>query len=354
MVNYRGVFMFNKWIAASVVALLLVTGCSKNDKTDSEKEDEVVDEAVTDEEAVLPYQFPLTGIGTKEEAKGRSVAVMINNHHQARPQSGLGQADVVYELLAEGDVTRFLAIYQSEKPEKIGPIRSARDYYMELAKGYDSVYIAHGYSPDAKALIDKGYIDNLNGMNYDGTLFHRASDRKAPHNSYTSFEDILKGAEQRNYPMDEAPSSLPFLKTNEVEVINGENADSAMITYFSNSIFNSIYEYDEGLEKYKRYSDGELTTDSGEPVLLDNIFIVETEHKVIDNAGRRSINLTSGGRGYLLQKGKWKEVDWENVDGKILPVLDGKKAGLVPGRTWINVIPSNPGLEQTVSFDVKE
>lgn len=343
--------MFKKWIIAFVVALLLVSGCSKNDKTDSKKENEVVDEAVTDEDV---YQFPLTGIGTKEAAKGRSIAVMINNHPKARPQSGLGQADVVYELLAEGEVTRFLAIFQSERPEKIGPVRSARDYYMELAKGYDSVFIAHGYSPDAKALMDKGYVDNLNGMDYDGTLFHRASDRKAPHNSYTSFKDIIKGAKQSNYSMNEVPSSLPFLKTNEVKKINGEEADSAMISYLPNSKYNSKYEYDEDLEKYKRYSNGELTTDSGEPVLLDNIFIVETEHEVIDDAGRRSIDLTSGGRGYLLQKGKWKEVNWENIDGKILPVLEGKKAGLVPGRTWINVIPSNPGLEQIISFDVKE
>lgn len=347
----------NRWIAASVVALLLVTGCSKNDQTGSEREEQVVDDPISqDKEVELPFHFPLTGVGTKEEAKGRSVAVMINNHPKARPQSGLGQADVIYELLAEGDVTRFLAIYQSKKPEKIGPIRSARDYYIELAKGYDSLYIAHGYSPDAKALFDKGYIDNLNGMNYDGTLFYRASHRKAPHNSYTSFENILKGAELRNYAMAEAPSSLTFLKSNEVEAIDGADAHSAMVSYFSNSLFNSIYEYDEALEKYKRYSNGELTADydSKEPVLLDNIFIVETEHKVIDDAGRRSINLTSGGRGYLLQKGKWREVNWQNIDGKILPVVNGKKAGLVPGRTWINIIPSNPGLEQTVSFDMKE
>lgn len=351
--------MFNRWLVASVVAMLLVTGCSKNDETGNENDDNIVDGQIsqeTDEEVELPYQFPLTGVGTKAEPEGRSVAVMINNHPKARPQSGLGQADIVYELLAEGDVTRFLAIYQSEKPEKIGPIRSARDYFIELAKGYDSLYIAHGYSPDAKALIDQGYINNLNGMNYDGTLFYRASDRKAPHNSYTSFENILEGAELNKYSMEEEPTALPFLESNEVEALGGENTNSVMISYFSNSQFNSSYEYDEKLEKYKRYSNGELTADhdTGDPVLLDNIFIVETDHKVLDNEGRRSIDITSGGRGYLLQKGKWREVNWENIDGKILPIENGKQVGLVPGRTWINVIPSSPGLEQTVTFDEKE
>ncbi len=353
--------MLKQWIAAFAAIMLLVSGCSKNDKTNVKNEENNHEETAGEQEQIseqedLPYQFPLTGVGTEEQAETRAVAVMINNHPQARPQSGLGQADIVYELLAEGDVTRFLAIFQSEQPEKIGPIRSARDYYIELAKGYDSLYIAHGYSPDAKVMMDRGYIDNLNGMNYDGTLFYRSTDRKAPHNSYSSFENFLKGAELRNYDMDKAPAALTFLDKQEIEALDGEDAKSAMVSYFNSKLFNSIYEYDETLEKYKRYSNGELTADeqTKEPVLLDNIFIVETEHKVIDSAGRRSINLISGGRGYLLQKGKWKEVEWQSIEGKILPMQNGQMIGFVPGKTWINVIPSNPGLEQTVSFDVTE
>src|SRR5690606_26584180 len=140
------------------------------------------------------------------------------------PQSGLHKADVVYEILAEGDITRFLAIFQSEKPEDIGPVRSARDYYIELAKGYDSLYIAHGYSPEAQSMLDSGYIDNLNGLYYDGTLFKRASFRNAPHNSYISYENIMEGAEKNNYEMADAPDSVTFLSKNEVEEIAGEDA----------------------------------------------------------------------------------------------------------------------------------
>ena len=78
---------------------------------------------------------------------------MVNNHPKARPQSGLHKADIVYEILAEGDVTRFLPYFQSEKPENIGPVRSARDYYIDLAKGLNALYIAHGYSPEAKKCL---------------------------------------------------------------------------------------------------------------------------------------------------------------------------------------------------------
>ncbi|WHY34553.1 DUF3048 domain-containing protein [Cytobacillus firmus] len=351
--------MLKRWIAVSAAAMLLVSGCSKEKaeepaKQESEKAEEATKGVSSEKE--LPFQYPLTGSGSETEVNGRAVAVMINNHPKARPQSGLNQADVVYEMLAEGDVTRFLAIFQSERPEMIGPVRSSRDYYIELAKGYDSLYIAHGYSPEAKELLDQGYVDNLNGMQYDGTLFKRESFRQAPHNSYISFDNVLKGAKEKNYAMEDEPKSLEFLSKEEVKAIQGEKADSAMISYLDNELFNVIYEYDAGLEKYKRYSNGELTADykSREPVLLDNIFIAEADHQVVDSAGRRDINLTTGGKGYLLQKGKVTELQWENIDGRILPVLNGQQAGLVPGKTWINIVPSNPGLEQTVSFEAKQ
>ncbi|EWG08577.1 DUF3048 domain-containing protein [Cytobacillus firmus] len=350
--------MLKRWIAVSAAAMLLVSGCSKEKAEEPAKQEpEKAEEATkgVSAEKELPFQYPLTGFGSETEVDGRAVAVMINNHPKARPQSGLNQADVVYEMLAEGDVTRFLAIFQSERPEMIGPVRSSRDYYIELAKGYDSLYIAHGYSPEAKELLDQGYVDNLNGMQYDGTLFKRESFRKAPHNSYISYDNVLKGAKEKNYAMENEPRSLEFLSEEEIKTIQGEKADSAMISYLDNELFNVIYEYDAGLEKYKRYSNGELTADykSGEPALLDNIFIAEADHQVVDSAGRRDINLTSGGKGYLLQKGKVTEVQWENIDGRILPVLNGQQAGLVPGKTWINIVPSNPGLEQTVSFEAE-
>ena len=135
---------------------------------------------------------------------------MVNNHPKARPQSGLSKADIVYEVLAEGDITRFLAIFQSRMPKEIGPVRSARDYYIDLAKGYDSLYVAHGYSPEAKEMLTNGFIDNLNGMQYDGTLFKRASFRKAPHNSYISYEHIKEGAEKNGFDMERPPEALNF------------------------------------------------------------------------------------------------------------------------------------------------
>jgi hypothetical protein len=174
-----------RYLLVLMFLLLLVVGCSKDEAkptvTEPAEEEETEDKSnEEEEEAAYKNVYPLTGIGTDESTDQRTIAVMVNNHPKARPQSGLHKSDIVYEVLAEGDVTRFLALFQSKKPEIIGPVRSARDYYITLGEGYDSFFIAHGYSPDAKEMLDAGVVDNINGMEYDGILFERADFRKAP------------------------------------------------------------------------------------------------------------------------------------------------------------------------------
>lgn len=341
--------------------LLLLSGCGqkqvnqgsqKVDKKPEKGEKKVSDVIAQPKD---PYTFPLTGKGSTKSTASRAVAVMVNNHPEARPQSGLNKADIVYELLAEGDITRFLAVFQSEKPGNIGPVRSARAYYLELAKGLNALYIAHGYSPEAKEMLDNGYVDHLNGMVYDGTLFKRASFRKAPHNSYITYENVLKGAQLKKYSMTESPPAFSFLTEEESKNITGDTATSALITYSSNKMFDCMYQYDSELGRYKRFSGGEQTVDleTKEPILLDNIFIVEAVHQVIDSGGHRKINLQSGGKGYLLQKGKANQVEWKNVNNRIVPFKDGKEVPFVQGKTWVNVIPTTPGLLKSVSFNVK-
>lgn len=342
-----------KWAVAATAVLLLLSGCSDKEKANGPKEPvkEVVQEEVENE---IPYLYPLTGVGSETETDGRAVAVMVNNHPKARPQSGLHKADIVYEILAEGDVTRFLAVFQSEKPENIGPVRSARDYYIDLAKGLNALFIAHGSSEEAQKMLERDYVDNLNGMVYDGTLFKRASFRKAPHNSYITYKNVLKGAKEKKYSMDQTPPEFTFLTEDESKSVTGDEAKSVSISYSDSGVFNSIYEYDASIGKYKRYSDGEQTIDyeTKEPILLDNLFIIETTHQVIDEVAHKEIDLESGGSGYLLQKGKVMEVEWKNDNGLIVPVRNGEVVPFVQGKTWVNVVPTNPGLQSSVSFNV--
>ncbi len=333
-----------------IIALVLLTAaCSQQEQ---EYDGDTGKKSTTEQEAAESQStFPLTGVATNGSVDARAIAVMINNHTQARPQSGLQDADLIYEVLAEGEVTRFLAVYQSEFPERVGPVRSARDYYIQLAKGLDAIYINHGYSPDAKELLDNGYIDHLNGLFYDGTLFMRDKSRKSPHNSYIAFDNIIEGAEENSYDLEGAPPSFSFLSEGELASLSG-NEGSIFTVKYGSSAYDVTYEYSESDQAYKRFTRNEQTVDNdtGEPILLDNIVILEANHEVVDEEGRRDIDLKSGGKGYLMQKGKWNEIEWINRDHLIMLMKDQEEAKLVPGKTWINIIPDQPGFETAVTF----
>jgi hypothetical protein len=281
--------------------------------------------------------FPLTGLPAEGAVNHRVIAVMVNNHPKARPQSGLQKADIVYEVLAEGDITRLLALYQSEFPKKVGPVRSARDYYIELSNGYHALYVCHGWSPEAKAMLESGTTDYLNGLFYDGTLFKRVSFRTAPHNSYITFANIKKGAAEKGYLLQDHIDPLPF----RIDAPKGEQVDKIDIIYSHRGYAQVQYKYVPDQKSYFRYSAGKQTIDhdTHDPIQIQNVLVIAAKHNVIDSSGRRSIDLVSGGSGYLFQNGIVKQIEWKNVNGRILPYENGAPAGFMPGKTWINVVP---------------
>ncbi|WLR51103.1 DUF3048 domain-containing protein [Bacillus tianshenii] len=346
----------SKWAVLLVVLLLAGCGGGEDETKEKASDSPAVEEKEkpaeeTTAEPQYEETFPLTGKGTNEDVSSRVVGVMINNHPKARPQSGLHKADVVYEVLAEGYVTRFLAMFHSQQPEVIGPVRSARDYYINLSNGFNAIYVCHGFSPEAQVMLNKQNVaDDLNGLYYDGSLFKRADFRRAPHNSYITYENIEKGAKKNDYALTDEVKPLPFLTKSELSSLDGQTAKDIMITYSNTNTVS--YTYDEQTSMYQRYSSGEKTVDRETkiPIQLDNVLIVEAPHQVIDNAGRREIDLKAGGQGYLLQRGVLQEVTWKNVNGRILPYKDGQQMGLVPGKTWINIIPTSPGLSGAVSM----
>ncbi|GGC98391.1 putative lipoprotein YerB [Thalassobacillus devorans] len=300
--------------------------------------------------------FPFTGEPTNDPVDHRALAVMVNNHSKARPQTGLSQADIVYELLAEGEITRFLAVFHSTIPDEVGPVRSARPYYFNLAKAHDAIYTYHGAANFIDEQIRNDGHDYLNGATYDndGRLFKRDNTRKAPHNSYLLTEGVASVADRKGY--ESSRNIAPFTFTNEKTALNsgGKEVSDLKIIYSERFDSTVSYAYDSKDGKYMRYSDGKRTEerDDNVPIKLANVLIIETSHQVIDSAGRRDIDLISGGKGYLLQAGKLREITWKNESGRIIPYAGDEKAGMLPGRTWVNVIPSSPGLEQSVSYRV--
>ncbi|MGL4819725.1 MAG: DUF3048 domain-containing protein [Bacilli bacterium] len=328
--------MLNKWLTALLIVSITLSGCGRQE---SKPEQEIKPEVTKPE----PILAPLSGRTLNEQSDARPIAVMINNHPKARPQSGLSKADVVYELLAEGDLTRLLGVFQSQFPERFGPVRSARDYYIELAQGLHALYICHGHSPEAKALFDAGAIDELDGMRYDGTLFKRDPSRYAPHNSYITYENVLAGAEKEGYTTTEQTKGFVFATAEQLAEQFATATDARRITirYAQSNVVS--YAYDEATHAYMRSVNGELQTDriDGAPITAANIFVVMTEHTIQDNYGRRDIDLKSGGVGILFQNGKRREVTWQNDDGRLVAYDNGHPAALLPGTTWVQVVPKS-------------
>lgn len=349
--------VFKRWGILLAASVLLVACSKKEEGQEVNPVKDIIEEIVEEVEvpvegAVLPYTAPFTGVGSDKELTQRPVLVTINNHPLARPQSGIASADIIYEMLAEGSVTRFLAMYQSDIPEVLGPVRSARDYFIDIAKGLDAFYIAHGYSPDAQKMLNSGVVDHINGMQYDGILFERSRERKAPHNSYITEENILAGAEKVGVSMEisKIPRFSFFGSADEVKI--GNPVSNFSVHYGSGSTFENEYTYlpEEGM--YERETAGVLTVDkeTDEAIKISNIICMEMPHKVIDSSGRLQLSLEAGGRAYIFQAGVMKEIEWENVDGMLMPMENGVPAKLVPGQTWISFIPTNPGLEKMITY----
>lgn len=342
----RGLLLF------IAIVMLLLTACSEKEEAEETIPVLKEEQSTVEGELVTQYQSPFTGVLSEEENTRRPVLATINNHPLARPQSGISDADIVYELAAEGDITRLLAVFQSELPDEIGPIRSARDYFIHIAKGLDAFYVAHGYSPDAKQLLENRFVDNVNGMQYDGTLFQRSKERKAPHNSYISEDNVLAAMEQTSSPME--MSVIPAFSFHEsIESVKiGDIASMLVVRYGTDPDFTSTYSYDGEKGTYNRMVNGILTVDkSGEkPVELSNILVFEAAHRTIDNVGRQAVDIESGGNGILFQAGIAKEIEWENSDGILTPMENGVPAKLVPGKTWIHVVSTKPGMETSATY----
>lgn len=336
--------------------VLMMTACGQEEVVqpiDPEPdEEEVIVEDTEPEEVVFPYTAPLTGMGSMEEINGRIIGVMINNHNQARPQSGLDKADMVVEILSEGWITRLVAFYQSENAEVIGPVRSLRPYLIDLAMGYDAVFAHAGGSQDALNAVRNRGLASLDEIYNAGNSFYRVNFRRAPHNLYTSLDKLRSGAEARGYRQD---SKIPIFLFKEMEEeMTGTTANWIEVEYSAD--YKVVYEYDQETQAYTRYVKGEphIDMETEKPLTMTNIFVIQTSHRTLDNEGRRAIDVTSEGKGYLFQRGKMIEVDWKNVDGVIKPVKDGQEIGWYPGKTWFNIIPNSPGLENKVNYKVSK
>lgn len=361
--------MNNRWRSSCALllaaAVLATTACSGGDKAVNANEN--VEQETTMAPTLaptlaptptpLPYTAPLTGSGIQQEAKARPIAVMINNYSAARPQSGLTGADVVWEVLAEGGITRLVAIFQSTEvlTDTIGPIRSNRKYLIDIADSYGAVMAHAGGSPEAYGILQKQGKPYLDEITNAGSYFWRSKERKAPHNLYSSLEKLREGASRKKYAEDKPVPVYRFAPDGTVATATAtEEAREITIKFLMMDGYEVGYRYDEATGSYSRSINGEPHTDlnNNETLSASNLIVFETTHRTLDNVGRLAIDLESGGQAYLFQKGKKTDVDWvSGADGMIrFATKDGAEINLVPGKTYIHIVPNKPALAEHVTW----
>ena len=161
----------------------------------------------------------------------RPIAVMIDNHKSALPQAGLNDAYIVYEMIVEGGETRLMALFKGKTLDKIGPIRSARHYYLDYALENDAIYVHYGWSPQAQSDISKLGVNNVNGLVQSSSDFWRVKDKSAPHNAVTSTSNILKIAENKGYSTTSDKKSVLNYVTEDVNLDSEQVANKFSIKY---------------------------------------------------------------------------------------------------------------------------
>jgi len=334
------------FVVVLIVAILIfVEGCfAKKNVGESEVSNIENQDELTKPEENIPeapkVKNPLTGIDIDVQFENmRPFAVMIENEYNARPQSGLNKAGVVYEVLAEGGITRFLALFIGETLDEIGPVRSARPYFLDFAMEYDSIYVHYGASPQGYIDIKQLKIDAIDGI-YDDVTFWRDKSRVAPHNAYTSTDKLIKATEKRSFRRDTELNAWNF---NLEDSFSGDfELKDFELDYFSK--YTVRYIYNRERQAYERYINGKAHTDrkTGESIFVKNIIVYFTNTKVIDEVGRLSVKTTDSGEGYYISNGYCTKIKWQKEarDKRTKYTLqDGSDLFINPGNTWIQILP---------------
>ena len=277
----------------------------------------------------------------------RPIAVMIDNHKGALPQGGLNNAYMVYEIIVEGGESRLMALFKGKDLEKIGPVRSARHYFLDYALENDAIYVHFGWSPQAESDISDLGVNNINGIFESETSFWRTRDKSAPHNVATSTEKILEIAETKGYRQTSTKESVLNYVTEEVNLENGIIANTVEIPYSESN--EARYEYNPETQRYQRFSKGIEETDwtTGENVTTKNIIITFARNTTLndgENKGRQTLHNVGELEGFYITNGKAIQITCEKSTRSAQTVykdLEGNEIEVNDGNTYVQICPIN-------------
>lgn len=290
------------------------------------------------------FFLPYTGEETsKENADKVAFMAIIENSTDSRPQSGISKADFTFETMAEGGIPRFISLFQKNTVKEIGPIRSARSYFIDISKEFKLPFAHCGGSEDALNSIKAQNLMSLNEM-ANGSYYWRDKTRKAPHNLYTSSEKLIELIKNKNY----ANNKDVNIKFDNEYWENDSLPNANMVKLILNRFYNTHYEFQDS--RYIKYMDNVKTIDKAynEPVAVKNIVIQKTSITLNKDKIHVDIPLVGKGEGYVISNGKYQKINWfrEGINSPtILKDLDGKEVPLSEGNTWWNIIDKNNVVE---------
>ena len=285
----------------------------------------------------------LTGLPVADASVNQRpvTGVMIENSLDARPQSGLGDAGVVFEAVAEGGVTRFLALYQDTAPDNVGPIRSARPYYIQWAMGFDAAYAHVGGSPDALSDITAWGVHDMNQF-YNGNYYHRVSSRPAPHNVYTGIGTLNQLESQKGYS-----STYTGFTRGKEEAAAATPTATSIDLHLSGVYYDPHYAYNTATNSYDRseYSTPHTDANTGKQLSPKVVIaiVVPLGRGALDSSGAyySDYNVMGSGSAYIFQNGTLINGTWsKSASNASLTFTDasGQPIPLNPGQTWITAV----------------
>jgi len=304
-------------------------------------------------EPVFPYANPLTGEGLEADISGkRPVAVMFNNLKKALPQVGVSQADVLYEMVAEGGITRIMGVFQDlEGVGDLGSIRSARDYYVSLALGHDAIYIHAGGSPQAYESMKSWGVTRIDFVNGPyGSMCWRDPERKKSagleHSLFTSSEKVLEQMPSRFRLEHEEDFDVGWTFSKEPPG-EGQKASSLTVPFSTYKTGRFTYDADGNQYLIEQHIDGKdipyVDGADSQPVAVRNVLVLYTDVSAVkgDDKGRMSVRTTGTGDGLLLRDGQLYEITWKrDKRTDVLSFLDksGQAVPLAVGPSYINFV----------------
>ncbi|MBO7178723.1 MAG: DUF3048 domain-containing protein [Clostridia bacterium] len=331
-----------------VFALTLVitafTGCGgKKEEPTTTTEPTTI---ITTEPPVV-YRNPLTGEAGYNEALlgNRPVMVVVENHPQARPQWGLTSSDIVFEMVAEGGITRMILMYADASllPDKIGPVRSTRHYFLDLAEGYDAIFTHFGQSTYAKTQLANHDIDNINGY-VDGSYFSRDKSRNvdSEHTAYTTKDNIIKAIENKEYrtTLKEGYDNAFQFNIDGNEVLADGSCVTATVSFSSSYTYTLNYDKQENVY-YSSLNGNPFVSSDGTQQNFQNIVVLYTNISAISGDAKNRVDFDlSEGTGTYISNGSYCEIKWKKGDSTDMLKLydtEGEELKLNVGRTYIAI-----------------